>query len=614
MFLIQVHNSRIKVKKCTGLWLRTHFSGCGFQNLCQPPATWYEILSISCRPKVCLFSYRIAISSHSIPPKISGFADRVRAKISQEVEDKMVSVQVDGCSKKHRRFIGIRIQHINDKKMVVRTLAVEELFLPSTAANLKAVIMRVLRKYGIPLKSVVSFTTDTGQNYVLAGKLLNLGDDESSDDDDDGVFNFPADLELTQDNISIQSVRCAAHTLQLAVEDAKNLTTEMKPTIDAVRKLVLFLRNEKQVRQIKENNQNMPSLDVCTRWGSTYDMLQSLQMLRNFLDFNLDWTPKDRAENNLSDDQWDEVDSIIEDLQPARRATTKLQVESLTLGEFFGIWQELVMTLEKAATPFAKKLVDAMDKRAKAQQYRQRNRGEKLPPLFNYPAFNASVFLDPRYFSLLDGEEVKEAKTYLLELWERLQRVKGPQISPEDVHVEDDDASSGAESSSGDEYDFAKFLAARNKERIALTSTSCRPGGTPTQHAAAAKLKKSLDEYDNTERPLGVKEDVFKWWEDKRLLYPELYELSKIVLAISATQVSVERLFSALRYILRPQRFGLQAANIDDVVLMHTNADLVEELARELLTEEKEDKDKGAIRDQSGSSLTCTFPSRSSSL
>lgn len=82
----------------------------------------------------------------------------------------MVSVMVDGCTKGRRHFIGIHIQYIKDGKKIVRTLAVEELHISSTGSNLKQVIARVLRKYGIPVKAVVSFTSDNGPNYILAGK------------------------------------------------------------------------------------------------------------------------------------------------------------------------------------------------------------------------------------------------------------------------------------------------------------------------------------------------------------------------------------------------------------------------------------------------------------
>jgi len=55
-------------------------------------------------------------------------------------------------------------------------------------------------------------------------------------------------IELMQYDFSMQSVRCAAHTLQLAVEDAIR-DGDLQATIAAARNLVRFLLNDAQVRK-----------------------------------------------------------------------------------------------------------------------------------------------------------------------------------------------------------------------------------------------------------------------------------------------------------------------------------------------------------------------------
>lgn len=51
----------------------------------------------------------------------------VRDKIRSEMKDQMISIKVDGCTKKHRYFVGINAQYTVNGQPVVRTLAVEEL-------------------------------------------------------------------------------------------------------------------------------------------------------------------------------------------------------------------------------------------------------------------------------------------------------------------------------------------------------------------------------------------------------------------------------------------------------------------------------------------------------
>jgi len=105
----------------------------------------------------------------------------------------------------------------------------------------------------------------------------------------------------------------------------------------------------------------------------------------------------------------------------------------------------------------------------------------------------------------------------------------------------------------------------------------------PVQLEGSAKVRAMIEEYDRCTSPIAHTADVLQFWESKKMVWPELYELAQIVLAIPATQVSVERLFSALRFILRPQRFNLSSSNVDDITFLNANADLVQEVVKEML-------------------------------
>lgn len=192
---------------------------------------------------------RVTISSRAIPTTIHGFADSVRAKI-KEVEGKMVSLKVDGCTKHKRYFVGINIQYDKDGKSMVRTLAVEELTVARTAQNLKILVGIVLKRFDIEPRQIVSFTTDSGANYVLAGKKLCEFEEEPETifEDGDPESWIDSSIELSQDDFNLPSVRCPEHTLQLAVEDAIKAERRLEPLIKMVRQLAKYLTNETQVR------------------------------------------------------------------------------------------------------------------------------------------------------------------------------------------------------------------------------------------------------------------------------------------------------------------------------------------------------------------------------
>lgn len=75
---------------------------------------------------------------------------------------------------------------------------------------------------------------------------------------------------LENDNIGdnshlLNGVRCAAHSLQLAVEDALK-KTNVSATINNARTLAIKLRTPNMQILIKDLNINMPPLDCPTRF------------------------------------------------------------------------------------------------------------------------------------------------------------------------------------------------------------------------------------------------------------------------------------------------------------------------------------------------------------
>lgn len=52
---------------------------------------------------------------------------------------------------------------------------------------------------------------------------------------------------------------------------------------------------------------------------------------------------------------------------------------------------------------------------------------------------------------------------------------------------------------------------------------------------------------------------------------PELSELAMTILAVPSTQVSVERLFSGLKFILSPYRTNVSSKHLEDQLLVRTN-------------------------------------------
>ncbi|KAE8740150.1 hypothetical protein FOCC_FOCC014348 [Frankliniella occidentalis] len=123
----------------------------------------------------------------------------------------------------------------------------------------------------------------------------------------------------------------------------------------------------------------------------------------------------------------------------------------------------------------------------------------------------------------------------------------------------------------------------RDRDRVRSQNNSLSPTDIATQ----------LNTYfRDTPRIKDRKTSILKWWEDKKHTNPELYEVAKVVHAIPATQVRVERLFSALRFVMHHLRGNLSASMVEDLVLILNNSRLVKEDILVLIgTDSHEDDD-----------------------
>lgn len=125
-------------------------------------------------------------------------------------------------------------------------------------------------------------------------------------------------------------MRCVAHTLQLAIEDALQQETLVGKLILSARNVVKTLRTPTFLYMLKKEKFKKPIIDCTTRWGSTFDMLSRLLQLKMFcreIDLR-----KFNNFKNVSDGEWDRVTNIIKVLEPCRKYTTKLQYLLLLAG------------------------------------------------------------------------------------------------------------------------------------------------------------------------------------------------------------------------------------------------------------------------------------------
>lgn len=223
-----------------------------------------------------------------------------------------VSMTIDlWTSRAKQGYISITASFISsDFKLYDILLDVKYLSYPHTAERIKDQINHLISEWNLTNK-VVAIATDNGSNMVKAVRLI------------DGVIRIP----------------CTAHILQLIIKKGLEPATVL---VLRAKRLIQFFMSPKQMERLKDvqielNYDNILGAigDVSTRWNSTYLAWDRLLYLRDAIEELAAKLFRDRDSNvkkdgrqikkiNLSDDEWNFMESLVTLLSPFEEATTLL--------------------------------------------------------------------------------------------------------------------------------------------------------------------------------------------------------------------------------------------------------------------------------------------------
>ena len=199
------------------------------------------------------------------------------------------------------------------------------------------------------------------------------------------------------------------------------------------------------------------------------------------------------------------------------------------------------MSLAKINSEFAKILLEKICNRGKL--------------LFQNVAFFSCIYLDPRFHKRLTIEEKLRAKDHLVQTWAKLKMLKiSDQVDAENnAKVED-------EENSVEDSEFESYL---EEKVIDAATEECKDNGE-------VDILLLLEAFEKTNRQIS-KTNILKYWNNQKCVHPYLFQLSEVVMAVPATQVSVERTFSQLKYVLLDQRCSMSSGILEDVMFIRCN-------------------------------------------
>ncbi|XP_058827097.1 uncharacterized protein LOC131687071 [Topomyia yanbarensis] len=228
----------------------------------------------------------IRMNKHVMQQLIRRAAELMRSILKAEMNSKIVNLKIDSASRRSRSVFGVNVQFMDEEDRVqIRHLAVQEMIQRQTKENLKIVMEEVMLVYGLSSNQLLTIAHDNGANMCAAVKLLKLtmennskytseplstmlpqesnilksaidgsftaekeSDDERTlsdedegdwndenlqdigdafDNEQEGTINYNFDQSADEENSVdlgvLNSVRCGAHTAQLAVWDVVRL-------------------------------------------------------------------------------------------------------------------------------------------------------------------------------------------------------------------------------------------------------------------------------------------------------------------------------------------------------------------------------------------------------
>ena len=277
-------------------------------------------------------------------------------------------------------FLGVTAHCFSeyDNKKHSFTLAVKEFSPPHTAARVAASFEAVLKKWNLPAWKIFRILTDNGSNMVAAFKEHEVessqADNEASDESDDEILLLDEDCKepldddceddsTTNTRLTIESevndfelaeeshqtvfdsyrrLSCFIHTLQLVVNSN---VLGCIPTVSKARRIVSKVNKSCVLTKsvIKKAGKKLVS-DVPTRWNSTFLMIDRLLQVREDLCDILE----EHALENLTQSQWNKLESIHTLLQPFNHYTNTTSSEATTtIAMVIPVLMELTLHLEE---------------------------------------------------------------------------------------------------------------------------------------------------------------------------------------------------------------------------------------------------------------------------
>lgn len=446
--------------------------------------------------------------------------------LKKEVRKKFVAITHDAwTSLNTENYDTVTASFINDdwhlQCKVLETMKVNG---SHTAENIEETLMSVKNQWDIT-KCVG--TTDNASNEVKAFKLLNW-----------------------------TRVSCMGHNINLVVnaglKEASRVTAKVRSVVSLFHSSPLamgFLREKQNLLLPKEIQGHKLITDCTTRWNSTLDMLDRyIEQVPALHAVAIDpnYKNKDLKGNLLNFDEQALAEAFITILKPLKTATVCLSGEKEPTLAF------VLPSLKKISDMLEEQEGDAGTivkmKKAMRDKLERRTTLAQISPDY----FKLACLLDPRTRKLnfMDDEEKEATKAELTEMMNDLQNQDEDSNDDELMDMMDIDTGAAASGLTDHSDTWLGDILGADTPVVPVSISD--------------ELTKYLSEPQLQVNPLD-------WWKINQKFYPKISKIAKQVLAIPATSVPAERIFSLAGRTVTKARASLHPDHVNMLIFIKKN-------------------------------------------
>ena len=405
-----------------------------------------------------------------------------------------------------------------------------------------------------------------------------------------GVTDNAANECKAFDILNWDRVSCAGHNINLAVTSGLKIP-EVSRIIRKGGSIVAYFHRsplatgvllEKQKVLLPKECQGHKLITDCpTRWNSTLEMLQRLSEQIPALHAAVHDPSIAKASNDLksklfSYDEQVTVDKLIELLKPFKTATVTLSAESTPTLAFV---LPTIMKLEQILS--AQDNDSNIIKKVKAEM--SKNLTKRYPQKQRTILLMASA-LHPwtKDMNFLTADEKSEVKRLLVAKCEGLQNPRGPNVTE---GLNQDHGAIKAEASGLEvsqltnlpikcEANLDSFLEEPPNKIVKLEEVHDQSWLDDIIYSQDEELPGNFVESEVNRYFSEIAErktSPLSWWKERQNSYPILAQLARKYLAIPASSVPSERIFSLAGNLVTKKRVQLSPENINLLIFLHKN-------------------------------------------